>query len=438
MGLQLTAISWRSGILVSGHLGTGFISFTHFDARSDAKLVTLVNQSINWYLGTTPGARLMNRKFAMSQVFSLLIGMALLLAANAYHPAIAASLRCPTPDIGVLWTPTPTIPPVHAPPPVHVPEARRINELWLDFGGTPDGSDGPFGCPIGYAEEAADPGTIWTGVKQRFQRGWIIIGRENLAGFEVAAVRGLNGWTVWWQGSGKFGAQLRASEAPPNDLFPSGAPTAAWSWGGHVLFAPASSVVALWQCTNGGPLCMSWTRVTPFLDVSSSPLGDVKLDGSSRPFDAAARLDRNQLSKPDPSEFLKRTGAVFSSWDWLPCHTYPPKSTPDLGEDDVARALVMIRRPFACPLTHKSPRAEATDWLSALILPPGQLPGTNVEDWPCIRKGELDVTLVGLMHLAFQYRNELGPAVLGHIRTITEPWGVVHVQVLTFPPQATV
>ena len=54
------------------------------------------------------------------------------------------------------------------------------------------------------------------------------------------------------------------------------------------------------------------------------------------------------------------------------------------------------------------------------------------------RKGELDVTLVGLMHLAFQYRNELGPAVLGHIRTITEPWGVVHVQVLTFPPQATV
>ena len=137
----------------------------------------------------------MNRKFAMSQVFSLLIGMALLLAANAYHPAIAASLRCPTPDIGVLWTPTPTIPPVHAPPPVHVPEARRINELWLDFGGTPDGSDGPFGCPIGYADEAADPGTIWTGVKQRFQRGWIIIGRENLAGFEVAAVRGLNGWT---------------------------------------------------------------------------------------------------------------------------------------------------------------------------------------------------------------------------------------------------
>src|SRR3954468_8082040 len=88
-----------------------------------------------------------------------------------------ASLRCPTAAAGAGFS-----------------ETGEFTVLWraLSMPGA-DGSDGPLGCPLDVKLSASDPGSPWTGVQQRFQRGVILIGNGASTGMEVAAVRGLGG-----------------------------------------------------------------------------------------------------------------------------------------------------------------------------------------------------------------------------------------------------
>jgi hypothetical protein len=102
----------------------------------------------------------------------------------AVFPQIGyASLRCPRAVVGQPATGS---------------EAAEITSLWQDLAApATDGSDGPLGCPVDLVA-TNDTGSGWSGLVQRFQRGYILIGQGSSAGFEVAAMRGLGGWFVWW------------------------------------------------------------------------------------------------------------------------------------------------------------------------------------------------------------------------------------------------
>jgi hypothetical protein len=160
-----------------------------------------------------------------------------------------------------------------------------------------------------------------------------LVGRGFWDGVSVVAVRGLNTWTVWWKGPpGKgFDAGTMPSATQPFAKNLNAAASAAWTHGGHVRTADASETVALWVCRVepcADASASSWERVTPFMD------------GASRPFDAAARLDLEALAKPDAGNLQNRIGTLFA--EWLPCHTRAPSSDRDIGEDTVAAAALMM------------------------------------------------------------------------------------------------
>jgi hypothetical protein len=186
------------------------------------------------------------------------------------------------------------------------------------------------------------------------------------------------------------------------------APPAAWIHGGYVRQASRSGLVGLWRC-HGDPC--KWQRVTP------------KMSGFSQPFDAAAKLDLYGLTKPDPTRYSDRYHAIFSNW--LPCYTVLSVNDPP-GEDTVANAIIMAQRATPCPLTGVPPSSLVNQWLGVLTLPEGQLPGSSSDGsflGFCARNGDLDITLVGLLHLILERQTELSPSVVAHLRAILAPWG---------------
>jgi hypothetical protein len=330
-------------------------------------------------------------------------------------PLHATDLRCPIVTVGRL------APDKSGDPPTAVPEAPTILALWSDLGDvTAVDSGGPLGCPVGYADVvASDPVSTWSGVWQQFQRGAILIGRGRSAGFEIVAVRGPGGWTVWWKGPPTeiFGRPvLMASELAPALPSWSSAPAAAWPHGGYVVTSAATNTVALFACPNlpcvskdakGGKL--HWKRITP------------SIGGQARPFDAAGSLDAMALVTRGQDQRGARRNAQFATW--LPCFTRLSLDGGDPGEDSIARPTLMMRKADACRLTGRIPRSDAVEFLAALTFPTDQLPGTKSDDWPCGRKGDLDVTLVQLLHLVFENRPAFDAATLDHLRDIMQPYG---------------
>jgi hypothetical protein len=302
----------------------------------------------------------------------------------------AASLRCPMATVGV-----------------GLAEAALINSLWTDLGGpSMDASNGPLGCPIDDAKPITDSG--WSGIQQRFQRGTILVGNGGSAGFDVAAVRGVGGWFVWWRvpASMNFGDYLIPSEKTPSADHGSSAPKALWSHGGFLQTAGQTGTVALWRC-SGSPC--TWQQATPVLT------------GFSRPFDAAAVLDLTALSQPDVSRFSARVAAAFPPW--LPCYTLIPVNDPKPGEDTIARATLMMRGSSPCEITRVAPASVVNLWLATFQFPSDQKPGTDSDNFWCSRHGDLDITLVQLLHLVFQHPSSFSTATMNNVHNILSPWG---------------
>jgi hypothetical protein len=161
-------------------------------------------------------------------------------------------------------------------------------------------------------------------------------------------VRGLGGWFVWWKAPLVI-SRLNSwrPEAAPSAQHGSNAPSARWSFGGFTWTAARSGTVALWRC-SGSPC--SWARATPLMD------------GLSRPFDAAAKLNLFAFAQPDPALSAQRLDALLPHW--LPCYTAINADNSDPGEDSIARANVMMRGFAACPLTGVKPASIANQWLA--------------------------------------------------------------------------
>ena len=321
--------------------------------------------------------------------------------------AWASSLRCPHVLVGVL---APVAPATIGTP---VPEAPEIAALWQDLSDPTPASDGnPLGCPIGPVTEELT--LAWVGVTQRFQRGTILVGRKSFAGFEVAAIRGLGGWTVWWKGpaTAGLGPYLVAGMTSPFVEKMTVAPAAIWAHGGNVVTSGATETVALWECRTSPCVIQggsAWEQITPLMT------------GQSRPFDAAEALMPVALSNPDITQRTARHDAIFAAW--LPCFTRLVLDGKDPDEDALARPTVMMRKANSCKLTGNVPRTDVINFLASFSFPDGQLPGTNTDDSHCGRNGDLDVTLVQLLHLIFEYQGQIDLPTLNHLRDILTPWG---------------
>lgn len=356
---------------------------------------------------------------------------ALLTLSLAAQVARADSLRCPGALVGIDATKAP------------VPEAHEIASLWQDLAdpGTA-ASAGPLGCSTGNTVGAGtfppslstvnatvDPNVIPEGnydaVLQPFQRGWILIGRGPTAGLEIVAVRGFGSWTVWWKlGLGAANSRYqngvnRPGRDPPPHQPSTWGQVATWSHGGEVRYAPGSDWISLWHWQSDvedPPGVVKYGKVqamSPELPV-----------GEARPFDAAARLSLAQLSIPsaDEADIARRIGALIP--DWLACYTHVGPDTVTDGEGDAAHAIIMARRTAPCPLTGKSPRDEVFAWLQQVTFRVDQQPGTTIDSCPTNnRKGELDVTLAGDMHLIMQYRSVLPTATVNHLKDVLKPYG---------------
>jgi len=291
-------------------------------------------------------------------------------------------------------------------------EAARIELLWKELHGPgANGGDGPLGCPVGaIQEDAGGPLYVWKGVKQQFQRGWVLLGRGDFVLSEVAAVRGLGSWTLWSRGiPGKVVPTVGGVKS-------SDARVAAWSPGGEVFVTSTpNGGVSLLKCP--GPEEYSGDSVSQHGCQQFTPV----LDASARPFDAAAHLDERLLAVPSADGFEKRVDALFA--DWLPCHTPSPRLD-DVGETSFAQAMILLRRDAPCPLSGKSPSDEAKAWLSTVAVPEDMLPGTSWDDCLSTRNGELDVTLVQILRLLSRYENVLPRLTIDRLQSIVDRWGV--------------
>ena len=314
--------------------------------------------------------------------------------------AHAASLRCPADkiDAGIDATPF---------------ELAKIESLWKNLHGSrAGGGDGPLGCPIGTPTVVADPKIEWTGLQQQFQRGWILVGRGASNGGDAALMRGLDEWTIWFTGL-------------PSIVLPTVVGTsttqvrpAAWPRGGSVFVTqiPDDPTISLLRC----PTNQAFSQSSISINGCKRLLPDLK-SPRDRPFDPAARLDE-LLVLPDVAGKSKRINAVFA--DWLPCHVRPPLSD-EVGEGAFSHVLVMMRRSTPCPLTGKSPRSDAIQWLSSLAFPADLVPGTSFDAaFPCSgRRGELDVSLAQLLRVMIDFQGVLGAPVFAHLKSVLNAWG---------------
>jgi hypothetical protein len=340
--------------------------------------------------------------------FTATIFLALVFAQSGY-----ASLRCPAAAISQSAGSS----------------AAEITNLWNDLAApATSGSDGPLGCPVDLMP-VNDPASGWSGLVQRFQRGYILIGQGSSAGFEVAAVRGLGGWFVWWSASAgnqlmpvtlddKGNPNILVSLAPSGGIQP--AQNAAWNHGGFFRGTEVQADrLALWRC-NASP-CEHPPTISPATWGPVTPLVS-SLDSWSRPFNVAASVDVKGITKPNVNHFPGNVTAALP--DWLPCYTRNPdtdSSSP--GEATFVFAMVMMRGTHSCPLTGETPPTVVDRWLAHFSFPSDQVPGTDNPDSPCQRHGDLDFMLLGLHHLLLEHQNQLGAASVANAQSILSPWG---------------
>ncbi len=311
------------------------------------------------------------------------------------------SLRCPGAKVGLQFTSNTT-------PPSVFPEAATIESIWKSLDPASGGSAGPLGCPTDFASIVLpDTLSAWTGVVQPFQRGFVLVARLQPLTFQAAFVHGLGGWTVWWNGSasGGYGDRLLPWGKPAPSGASSPAPAAAWGRGGWVRQTVRTEFVSLWMC-HGTPC--NWRRATP------------EFYRADRPFDFAARLDVNGMATPSIGRFGERVNAALP--DWLPCFTRLDASD-HLGEGEIARATVKLRRTNSCALDGRSPRADADAWLANTTFIPGRVPGSDVTDPSCTRHGDLDIDTTQLLLLLFRHRDKLSIATVNRLRILLQPWG---------------
>lgn len=319
-------------------------------------------------------------------------------------PAAAASARCPADKV----EPGPVATAV---------EIARIERLWKDLHGPgASGGDGPLGCPIGSPVVPEGTSHAWTGIGQQFQRGWILLGRGAFDGGDVAVVRGLDTWTLWFTGLASIVLPTVGGVGSMEVR------TASWVHGGKVFaipvaVGPTSGVVSLLQC----PTHQSYSSQSLSANGCTRLLPD--LFTIDRPFDPAGRLTERLLVVPDALGKRQRVDAVLA--DWLPCHTRVPPRPTDVGEAALAHVLVMMRSDAPCPLSGESPRRAAIQWLSTMALPADMLPGTSFDaSFPCPgRNGELDVTLAQLLRVMLDFRDVLGAPALDHLKGVVNLWG---------------
>jgi hypothetical protein len=289
-------------------------------------------------------------------------------------------------------------------------DVARIDSLWKDLHGPgAKGGDGPLGCPIGSPRISNDPKVLWNGIVQQFQRGWILIGRGSFASSEVALIRGLDSWTIWSKDLPSF-VLPAVLAVTTKDSKP-----AAWARGGTFFVTPPGA--------GGHPMYLMQCSIhQTYLYSNTCPQLTPILDSPDRPYDAAARLNLDQLTTPNLKDFDRRVDALFP--DWFPCHTRTPLAR-EVGEDAFARAMILMRRDAPCPMTGISPSGEAKAWLATLRFPGDMLPGTTIgKKFPCNgRNGELDVSLVQLLRLALNHKAALTGPVFDHIKGVLDPWG---------------
>ena len=338
-------------------------------------------------------------------------------AIPAPTPVQADSLRCPGAGIQAEQA---------TPAPATNPEIDEIASLWADVGDpTAGGSGGPLGCPVGKVIEQHNQARLF--VAQRFQRGWILLERGGAASrLRTVAVRSMGSWWVWWAGPTSGWTSVdQFAPSGGSDTANKGVPAGSTTWfrGGFVALAPGSRTIRIWHCQlqpcdNGGAPpgvpSPAWQALSPEIKLEPRETG---------PFDFSATLDRSHLIQPDPGNFNTgfpgdRASAAFPAW--FPCFVIPPTA---LGENEVSRLLLMMRRSTPCPVSGAIPRQQADAWLGTVGVG-NLLPGTTSESNPCKREGELDVALAGLLHLAFRDRAVLSPTTWSHlVNQVFKPWG---------------
>jgi hypothetical protein len=311
--------------------------------------------------------------------------------------AIAESRRCvaATIEIGVA---TPV-------------ERGRIAGLWNDLGGSAGArSSGPLACPLNKPVVLSSPGRTF--VAQEFQHGWILIGRSEAAA-EIVAVHSLGQWWLWWKGLPPN--LVPAGGKPLTRMRPPTAPGGTWSRAGRFATAAPTQTVTLWSCQQ--QICVR--PPAPKGGVGFNRFGPASpaLGVRAHAIDFASSLTLQQMSEPSAlgTAFTARVNAAFPAW--MPCFT----AAPELGEDGVARALVLMRGVDACPVTGITPRTTVMNWLRTLK-PFEELPGTDI-DGECARAGDLDVTIAGLLNLALYYRLALDTQTMKNLVDVLQPWG---------------
>jgi hypothetical protein len=263
-----------------------------------------------------------------------------------------------------------------------------------------------------------DPAISFKGAGQAFQRGWIFVAQGGGTQGEIAIVRGFGAWFVW---TSNMADDFLINAAPDE---PSSAVALIGRWpaplplsGTTRIYRETATTIALQRCDTASLL--GYLGCHPLLP---------ELKTTNGPFDFAAHLDIPLLASPSSEGRQKRIDAAFT--DWLPCYTRSPELDREPGEDTAGNANVMLRGERSCPLRAMPPRDAVRTWLSAFDIPNDLLPGSSISRTKAYgilfcdeRKGELDVLLVQLIALRFQYVNELAGAPLTKLDTAMSPWG---------------
>ena len=317
------------------------------------------------------------------------------------------SVRCP----GFY---TDLLQPVTGAPPKVEPQFAwgKTLALWRGLYPGVDPSLGPLGCPLG------EPKVEHGRVRQAFQRGFVYVGRESDLVEFVVAVRAIGRWFLWWGPSTKadYGVRVGKRFSPLGPLArPAVSPN-------HGLFATTfagQGDTTLFICDDLARVCSKTTPDDPSTPWHAliDPLGFLPTFAA---FDFSSRLGLAELQVPSSSSVQDRFEAALPPW--LPCFVTPPNRGSSIaGENELAYLQLMMRRESPCPVTNQIPSDEAASWMLGEKLWAGRVPGTDVEGDFCSRIGDLDVDLMGILHILYEH-----PAryrLRAHLLELIKPWG---------------
>lgn len=342
---------------------------------------------------------------------AMLVGAMLVGTLAMPSGALAKNMRCPNAQIA---------------PTASAAQIAKIEELWAALSEAPaTKAEGPLGCPIAGGAGATSPG--WD-VAQRFQRGWILVEQHFDQWRYFVAVRGVAEWSAWWHWPGTRTAAATTSGSGAGKSRERAIESTTTAVGERFATMSAGSSIALFRCPasvgcgDGPPQDVTeptdWLHAT--IELTMPPPPDAV-------FDFGAHLQLEQIIDPATSTFAERRRAAFPAW--LGCHVRNPARSRDgtappiQGEFDMAALVAIMQRKTPCPITGEIPAQTISGWLEHAQLPPGGLPGTSSDTAPCKRDGDLDVTLLGLMHVYNANRARIGAVARAHLRDILRPWG---------------